>query len=480
NQLRCATRIVRRGADDDTEVYWYDGAGQRATKLGTAQTSGTTRIERVRYLPGLELRQIEQTPTGATMPTPVERLQVLTLGAAGRCSVRMLHWELGQPPTIGNDQLRVSLDDQIGSSMLELDAQADILTWEEYYPYGGTAVWSARSDTEAKYKYVRYSGQERDATGLYYYGFRYYAPWLARWPNPDPAGPVDGLNLFCMVGNNPVNRWDLAGLIFEKIFSEVKSRIPLNSATVQNDVAPPRQATRASLKADLISMLEAITESDVKALEMSRGAAENQLSARPVANRTEAAGETFVKPQKSSFDIKHNKGEGDCLLHALYNRDLEESEVIQRREELASAPQEILPSIISGTEVAFPLQQSGLFGQSENEWSLSGELQNLVGGKHLLPRSIYSAMIRVPGIYLGEYEVQSYTAISEKIVFIVTEEGELREISSHGRRDVLRLSKENWNTFYGAIGDILKSPEKNIVLFKSSDHWERINGVTTP
>ncbi|UXU86128.1 RHS repeat-associated core domain-containing protein [Burkholderia sp. S-53] len=213
NQLQRTTQVVRRGLDDDTEVYWYDGAGQRATKLGTARTSGTTRTERVRYLPGLELRQIEQTRTGETLPTPVERLQVLTLGAAGRQSVRLLHWELGQPSTIENDQLRVSLDDQIGSSMLELDAQADLLTWEEYYPYGGTAVWSARSDTEAKYKYVRYSGQERDATGLYYYGFRYYAPWLARWLNPDPAGPVDGLNLFCMVGNNPVSNQDVGGLV---------------------------------------------------------------------------------------------------------------------------------------------------------------------------------------------------------------------------------------------------------------------------
>ncbi|UXU85281.1 RHS repeat-associated core domain-containing protein [Burkholderia sp. S-53] len=212
NQLQRTTQVVRRGLDDDTEVYWYDGAGQRATKLGTARTSGTTRTERVRYLPGLELRQIEQTRTGETLPTPVERLQVLTLGAAGRQSVRLLHWELGQPSTIENDQLRVSLDDQIGSSMLELDAQADILTWEEYYPFGGTSVWSARSDTEAKYKYVRYSGQERDATGLYYYGFRYYAPWLGRWLNPDPAGPVDGLNLFCMVANNPVTLADLNGL----------------------------------------------------------------------------------------------------------------------------------------------------------------------------------------------------------------------------------------------------------------------------
>ncbi|WP_217591557.1 hypothetical protein, partial [Burkholderia sp. GbtcB21] len=66
----------------------------------------TTRSERVHYLPGLELRQTEQTRAGETIPTPVELLQVLALGAAGRSSVRVLHWELGQPETIENDQLR--------------------------------------------------------------------------------------------------------------------------------------------------------------------------------------------------------------------------------------------------------------------------------------------------------------------------------------------------------------------------------------
>ncbi|WP_232445100.1 RHS repeat domain-containing protein [Burkholderia ubonensis] len=212
NQLRRTTQIVRNGSGDDDEVYWYDGAGQRTTKLSSARTSGTTRRQRVHYLPGLELRQTEQTRSGETLPTPVEHLQVLTLGAAGRQSVRVLHWELGQPEAIENDQLRYSLDDQIGSSLIELDAQADLLSREEYYPYGGTAIWSTRSDIEAKYKYVRYSGQERDASGLYYYGLRYYAPWLARWLNPDPAGPVDGLNLFCMVGNNPIVLLDQEGL----------------------------------------------------------------------------------------------------------------------------------------------------------------------------------------------------------------------------------------------------------------------------
>jgi RHS repeat-associated protein len=59
---------------------------------------------------------------------------------------------------------------------------------------------------------MRYSGKERDATRLYYYGFRYYAPWLQRWINPDPAGEVDGLNRYRFVRNNPLNHSDKWGL----------------------------------------------------------------------------------------------------------------------------------------------------------------------------------------------------------------------------------------------------------------------------
>ncbi|WP_238697708.1 RHS repeat-associated core domain-containing protein, partial [Pantoea agglomerans] len=78
--------------------------------------------------------------------------------------------------------------------------------------YGGTAVWTARSAVEADYKTVRYSGKERDATGLYYYGYRYYQPWAGRWLSSDPAGTVDGLNLYRMVRNNPVTLIDSNGL----------------------------------------------------------------------------------------------------------------------------------------------------------------------------------------------------------------------------------------------------------------------------
>ncbi|WP_259469830.1 RHS repeat-associated core domain-containing protein, partial [Pseudomonas syringae] len=73
------------------------------------------------------------------------------------------------------------------------------------------AWWAARSAVEAKYKTVRYSGKERDASGLYYYGFRYYAPWLQRWINPDISDEDADLNRYKMLKNNPLNHVDLKG-----------------------------------------------------------------------------------------------------------------------------------------------------------------------------------------------------------------------------------------------------------------------------
>jgi len=209
NQLQQVTQVQRGGSDDDEEHYQYDGAGTRVRKTAVSHTSGTTRRVQVIYLPGLEVRRT-QSIQGSTTRN-VEELHVISVGSTGRQQVRVLHWEEGRPEDIANDQLRGTLDNQIGSTLIELNQDADILTQEEYYPFGGTAVWSGKSASETKYKFVRYSAKERDATGLYYYGFRYYAPWLGRWLNPDPAGTVDGQNLYRMVRNNPVSYVDRAG-----------------------------------------------------------------------------------------------------------------------------------------------------------------------------------------------------------------------------------------------------------------------------
>ncbi|MBX8577558.1 RHS repeat-associated core domain-containing protein [Pseudomonas cichorii] len=196
NQLQQITTITRATAASDYERYIYDGQGQRCRKINSAKTSSRTLNNEVRYLPGLEIRT---TADG-------EVLHVITAQNS-----RVLHWQAGQPSGIANDQIRYSLSDHLGSNTLELDHKGKLISQESYYPFGGTLWWAARSAVEAKYKTVRYSGKERDASGLYYYGFRYYVPWLQRWINPDPAGDVDGLNLFCFSRNSPMVWVDPSG-----------------------------------------------------------------------------------------------------------------------------------------------------------------------------------------------------------------------------------------------------------------------------
>ncbi|KAI5460964.1 65kDa B protein-domain-containing protein [Mariannaea sp. PMI_226] len=99
---------------------------------------------------------------------------------------------------------------QVGNGM-ELDDQAQLVSYEEYSPFG-TVVYSAvYGDVEAPRMY-RFAKYEHDReTGLYYCGQRYYCPWLGRWTSPDPLGDVDGPNLFAYTNNDPVNFHDPKG-----------------------------------------------------------------------------------------------------------------------------------------------------------------------------------------------------------------------------------------------------------------------------
>ncbi|WP_347904861.1 RHS repeat-associated core domain-containing protein [Pseudomonas purpurea] len=203
NQLRQVDQVVREDEPDDNECYLYDDHGQRLRKIRTTSTARLTHTHETRYLPGLEIR------TG-----PKETLHVITV-QAGRCTVQVLHWKSGRQTGIAQNQHRYTFSDHLGSSTLELDDKAELISQESYYPYGGTAWWAGRDKVEASYKTIRYSGKERDATGLYYYGHRYYVPWRQRWLSADPAGTADGLNLYAMVHGNPVSHVDIAGLAGE-------------------------------------------------------------------------------------------------------------------------------------------------------------------------------------------------------------------------------------------------------------------------
>lgn len=197
NQLQSVTPVERGDERNDVEQYVYDGGGLRVRKTRSLQTNIRGLVYDVRYLPGLELRS----NTGTA-----EQLQVI-IAEGVLNSVRVLHWESALPGS-ANDHYRYSLTDHLGSTSLELGKDARIISQETFDPFGETA-WS--KDTEVSYKTIRYSGKERDATGLYCYGYRYYMPGLQRWLNPDPAGAIDGLNLYRMVRNNPLTYKDADG-----------------------------------------------------------------------------------------------------------------------------------------------------------------------------------------------------------------------------------------------------------------------------
>ena len=55
-------------------------------------------------------------------------------------------------------------------------------------------------------------GYDETASGMFYYGFRYYDPVTGRWPSRDPIEENGGLNLYAMVWNGPLDLWDFLGL----------------------------------------------------------------------------------------------------------------------------------------------------------------------------------------------------------------------------------------------------------------------------
>lgn len=107
---------------------------------------------------------------------------------------------------------RYQYSNHLGSACLELDDAAEIISYEEYHPYGTSAYRVMKSGIEAPAKRYRYTGMERDEeSGLSYHGARYFSATNVRWISPDPSGHADGLNLFLYAGGSPVNYLDLNG-----------------------------------------------------------------------------------------------------------------------------------------------------------------------------------------------------------------------------------------------------------------------------
>lgn len=200
DQLQSVVMISRSDGQEDAEQCWYS-QGVRVCKRYEHYGKNISHFHQVRYLPGLEI----------SCKDNGEELHAVTVTTAAG-TVRCLYWE-NDPANIGSTQLRYGLNDHLNSCLIELDQLGQMISHEQFFPFGATACFLLRPDMEVDYKTIRYSGKELDRSGFYYYGERYYAPWLGRWTQPDRHGIADGLNLYCMTGNNPINFVDQQGAV---------------------------------------------------------------------------------------------------------------------------------------------------------------------------------------------------------------------------------------------------------------------------
>ncbi|MCX4985882.1 SpvB/TcaC N-terminal domain-containing protein [Streptomyces sp. NBC_00572] len=194
----------------------YDAEGRRVRKVWE-KAPGL--IEERIYLGDFEVFRRHRGPIGTD--TAVFERETVHTGAesgagSGAGEERFVLTELRTRDTEGSDPapprlIRYQGGNHLGSACVELDERAQIISYEEYAPYGSTTYQAVRSRTEAPKRY-RSTGMERDEeTGLAQHGARYYACWLGRWTGADPSGLVDGPNLYRYARGNPITLTDRDG-----------------------------------------------------------------------------------------------------------------------------------------------------------------------------------------------------------------------------------------------------------------------------
>ena len=207
SQLQAAVLVSRGGpAADDAEYYTYAGPATRQRRVAVRRAKAVTSLDETLYLGALT---IDRTTVAGTVKTELHRLQIVD---DGQCALEYLNWTAGAPPA-GAANERYPLTNLTGSAVLEVDGEGALISYEEYAPYGATTFAAGRTLAEVSLKRYRYSGKVRDAaTGFYDYGARCYSPAAGRWLSCDPAGTVDGPNLYAFVRGNPASHIDPSGL----------------------------------------------------------------------------------------------------------------------------------------------------------------------------------------------------------------------------------------------------------------------------
>ena len=208
SRLRRVSKTSSSGSSSGVTLdvwYDYDGLTRRTRKrIVTGPNQGT-----VSYYYNSNWKCLEEYEGGST---PVKRF---VYGARGRNDLVLRQRDTNSNGTL--DEILYSLSDAMGSVTLIVDDAGIEKQRYRYQAFGSSEVlnpdftdWTSGTDYDLE---TRFHGEVRDGeTGYYNYGYRYYLPELGRWPSRDPIEESGGVNIYAMVSNDLLNRFDYLGL----------------------------------------------------------------------------------------------------------------------------------------------------------------------------------------------------------------------------------------------------------------------------
>ena len=196
NQL---TNVVTKLGATNLLANRYDGLGRRIQA-----TTGGTNIVRYVYLPGTFLVLATLDGANNLLETFTHGPDLSgTLGGAGG-----IGGILSQTKHQGPTTTHFLHPDSMGNVILTTDESGAVSSTYRYTPFGRPYAKTGPFTSRFTFSSKEFDG----ATGLGYWGYRFYSPGLGRWVNRDPIGEDGGVNLYMSFYNNSINYLDHLGL----------------------------------------------------------------------------------------------------------------------------------------------------------------------------------------------------------------------------------------------------------------------------
>jgi RHS repeat-associated protein len=124
------------------------------------------------------------------------------------------------------DETYVPLHDISGNVISLIDPlHSQVVESYQYTAFGEETIFNANGEqieNSAVGNPWRFAEKRVNQTsGLILFGLRFYDPAMGRWISEDPAGGIDGPNLYTYLHNNPLSHLDRFGLVTESLAAKI-------------------------------------------------------------------------------------------------------------------------------------------------------------------------------------------------------------------------------------------------------------------